>query len=159
LRHLERHAATSATLSRMLSNRIRRWVMASTLDAEAKADAAGRANAAIPRIVAALAEAKAIDDAAFAASRARRLARTGSSRRKIAAHLAERGVTLAAPPDEFGAALAFAHRRRLPPFGEADRLKALGALARAGFPRDIAEAVLRADRDEAEARLRALMQE
>jgi regulatory protein len=156
LRHLERHGATSATLARVLANRIRRWTIASDLDAEARADAAGRALAAIPRIVAALTAAGALNDAAFAESRARRLARSGSSQRRIAAHLAARGVALETPTDEFAAALAFARRRRLPPFGEAERLKALAALARAGFSRAIAEAVLRADRDEAEARLRTL---
>jgi regulatory protein len=161
LRHLERHAATSATLSRVLANRVRRWVLASTLDDEAKAEAAATARAAIPKVVAALVQARALDDAAFAESRARRLARAGGSRRRIAAHLAARGVALATETDEFAAALAFARRRRLPPFGQpfADapgRLKALAALARAGFSRDIAERVLRADLDEAEARLRAL---
>jgi regulatory protein len=159
LRHLERHAATSVTLARVLANRIRRWAMASDLDDDAKAEAAAKARAAIPKIVAALTEARALDDAAFAASRARRLARSGSSRRKIAAHLAARGVALDTPTDELAAALAFARRRRLPPFGEADRMKALAALARAGFPRDIADAVLRADREEAEERLRAAQQE
>ena len=159
VRHLERHAATSATLARVLGNRIRRWAAATDLDVDAKAEAAARARAAIPKIVAALTQAGALNDAAFAESRARRLSRGGGSRRKIAAHLAARGVALETPIDEFAAALAFARRRRLPPFGEADRLKALAALARAGFPRDIAEAVLRADRDEAEARLAAAQHE
>lgn len=159
LRHLERHGATSTTLSRVLANRIRRWAMASDLDGEAKAEAAARARAAIPKIIAALTDAGALDDAAFATSRARRLARGGGSRRRIAAHLAARGVALATETDEFAAALAFARRRRLPPFGEADRIKALAALARAGFPREVAEAVLRADRDEAEARLLAAQRE
>lgn len=153
LRHLERHAATRATLARVLANRVRRWAMASTLDDEARAEAAATARAAIPRVIEALAASGVLNDAAFAESRARRLARGGSSRRRIAAHLASRGVALDAPIDEFAAALAFARRRRLPPFGAADRLKALGALARAGFPREVAEAVLGADRDEAEARL------
>jgi len=159
LRHLERHSATSATLARVLANRIRRWAMASAMDDDAKVAAAASARAAIPKIIAALAEAGALNDAAFAESRARRLARSGSSRRKISAHLAARGVLLDTPTDEYAAALAFARRRKLPPFGAADRLKALAALARAGFPRDIAEAVLRADRDEAEARLRAAQHE
>lgn len=161
LRHLERHAATSATLSRVLANRVRRWVQASTLDDESKAEAAAAARAAIPKVMAALVEARALDDAAFAESRARRLARAGGSRRKIAAHLAARGVALETETDELAAALAFARRRRLPPFGPpppgpAERLKALAALARAGFSHDIAEQVLRADLEEAEVRLRGL---
>lgn len=153
LRHLERHAASAAMLARVLKNRVARWSRASTLEPEATEQAAAAARAAIPRVVAALVAARAIDDAAFAESRARRLARSGSSRRKIAAHLAARGVEAEAPTDEFAAALAFARRRRLPPFGQAERMKALAALARAGFPRDVAEAVLAADREEAEARL------
>lgn len=156
LAHLERHAASSAMLARVLMNRVRRWVRAQGgEDAEATEEAAARARGAIPGIVAALVAARAIDDTAFAESRARRLARSGASRRKIAAHLAARGIAAGPPTDEFAAALAYARRRRLPPFGAMERIKALAALARAGFPREVAERVLQADRDEAEARLRA----
>lgn len=156
LRHLERFAATSATMARVLGNRIRRWQMASDLDDDAKAVAAAAARAAIPRVIAALSAAGALNDAAFAESRARRLARAGASRAKIAAHLAARGVAPTGETDELAAALAFARRRRLPPFGPAEHLKALGVLARAGFPRAVAEAALRTPLAEAEARLAAL---
>lgn len=161
LHHLERFAATGTTMARVLGNRIRRWQMASDLDDDAKAQAAATARAAIPRVIAALTSAGTLNDAAFAESRTRRLSRTGASRAKIAAHLAARGVAPVGETDELAAALAFARRRRLPPFGPAlsnpaDRLKALGALARAGFPRAIAEAALATPLAEAEARLAAL---
>lgn len=161
LRHLERHAATSTTLSRVLANRIRRWQAATTLEDEARTQAVAAARAAIPRVIEALVRIGALNDSGFAESRARRLAQAGGSRRRIAAHLAARGVALAVETDEFGAALAYARRRRLPPFGPPpetpqERLKALAALARAGFPRDVAERVLATAREEAEAALLAL---
>jgi regulatory protein len=113
----------------------------------------------------------AVDDAAFAASRARRLQRSGRSRRATLAHLREKGVdaetAAAALPEgeeaELDAALAFCRRRRIGPFA-ADapspeaRLKALGVLARAGFGRDVADRALRMDPDAAETRLLAARQ-
>jgi regulatory protein len=112
-----------------------------------------------------------VDDAAFAESRARRLLRTGRSRRATLAHLREKGVdattAAAALPEgeavEIAAALAFCRRRRIGPFGPPDpppeaRLKALGALARAGFGRDVAGRALRMASEEAEARLIAARQ-
>jgi regulatory protein len=62
------------------------------------------------------------------------------------------------------AALAFCRRRRIGPFGKdaaptpEARLKALGALARAGFGREMASRALRMDPAEAEARLIAARQ-
>ena len=60
-------------------------------------------------------------------------------------------------------ALALCRRRRTGPFAleplaPGERLKALAALARAGFGRGVAEAALDMDPDEAEARLAALRQ-
>jgi len=109
-----------------------------------------------------------VDDAAFAAARARRLAKAGRSRLAIAAHLAGKGVAkeVAAavlPEEELDAALAQCRRRRIGPFARAPmereaRLKALGALARAGFGRDVAEAALDMAPAEAEERLIQLRQ-
>jgi regulatory protein len=109
-----------------------------------------------------------VDDAAFAESRARRLARAGRSRRAIAAHLAAKGVAreaaAAALAEEEGAeldaALAWCRRRRAGPFaagsaGPEARLKALAALARAGFARDVAEAALAMEPEAATERLLA----
>jgi regulatory protein len=164
--HLARYAATEAGLARVLTRRIDRWVRAATEagmepDTIAAARFAGRA--AIPGIVASLRDLGAVDDAAFAASRARRLAREGKSRRATLAHLAAKGVdaeTAAAlvPEDtarDLAAACLYLRRRRLPPFGAGDRLRALGSLARQGFDRETAERALGLDFAEADALVRA----
>ena len=121
-----------------------------------------------PRSRAAMVQAGAVDDAAFAASRARRLARTGRSRRAIAAHLAGKGVdaqtAAAALPEgeeaELDAALAYCRRRRIGPFARAAedadaRRKALAALARGGFGHAVARRALAMDPAAAEDRLLA----
>ena len=97
-----------------------------------------------------------IDDAAYAAGRARTRLTRGQSLRRIAAGLMAKGVgaddraaalqalreTVADP--DLAAACAFARRRRLGPFrrGQADPARELAAFARAGFARREAEAVL-----------------
>ncbi|KAA2214509.1 RecX family transcriptional regulator [Teichococcus oryzae] len=173
LAHLARFAATEAGLVRVLHRRIDRWARRAEAEAQptdriAAAIIAARADAV--EVARRLVAAGAVDDAAFAASRARRLNQAGRSRRAIQAHLAAKGVTgetastvlEEAEPDELAAALGHLRRRRAGPFAprapdaplapEA-RLKALGALARAGFPRDVAERALDMDPDEAEQRL------
>ncbi len=156
LAHLARYATSAANLRRVLERRIERWARAVEADAEARAMAGAAARAVVARLVAA----GAVDDAAFAASRARRLTRSGRSARSVAAHLVARGVTddaLAAalpadPEREFAAAVAFARRRRIGPFGgaETDARRVLGMFARAGYGQDVAETVLRLDRETAE---------
>ena len=172
LRHLARFAATEAGLVRVLDRRILRWLR----DTGASADAAAPARQAAREVARALVGTGAIDDAAFAAARARRLLRAGRSRRAVSAHLAAKGVdpvtagaALPTAADELLAALAFARRRRLGPFRPADAdadadadavavagQRELAALARAGFPRDVAERVLRLDPAEAADRLAEL---
>ena len=159
LRHLARYAATASGLARVLDRRCERW--AREADPELAAAARPGLRAAVRAVVARLQAAGAVDDAAFAASRARSLTRAGRSRRAIAAHLAARGVAEAAargalpddPEAELAAALAFARRRRIGPFGAAggDATRALGMLARAGFSRDVAERALGTEVEEAEA--------
>jgi regulatory protein len=169
LAHLARFAATEAGLRRVLERRIDRWARAAEAEGtprDAVAAAVAAARAAAAEVAQTLAAAGAVDDAAFAASRARRLARSGRSRRAIGAHLAAKGVerdtadaALPADPEaELDAALAQCRRRRAGPFARgpedaAARLKALAALARGGFPRDIAERALAMDPDTAETRL------
>lgn len=160
--HLSRFAATEAGLARVLKGRIDRWARAAALPQDDVARIAAALRQAVPRIVAKLASAGAVNDATFAAARTRRLAHGGKSRRAIAAHLAAKGIdaevsrdAVSAADDELGAALVFARRRRLPPFGEVPRDKALAALGRAGFSREVAEAALRHGRDEAEDRIKA----
>ena len=114
----------------------------------------------------------AVDDAAFAGNRARRLLRGGRSPRAALAHLRGKGVdaetaAAAVPEDEdsaLDAALAFCRRRRIGPFATAEtdaaaRNKALGALARGGFSGGVARAALAMERDAAEARLIAARRE
>lgn len=160
--HLARYAATQAGLLRVLERRIARWAGATAAD-EAEVAAA---RAAARRVVERLAATGAVNDAAFAEARARRLAREGRSALAIAAHLAQRGVGAeagaaieAALPDEeaaIAAALIALKRRRLGPFAadrDATRERALAALARAGFSRRIAEAALATGPEEAELRI------
>ena len=171
LAHLARFAATEVALRRVLERRVDRWSRAAEAEGqprEAIAAAAATARAAAAEVAAAMVAAGAVDDAAFAESRARRLARAGRSRRAIAAHLSAKGVAAetaaAAMPDgeeaELTAALAFCRRRRIGPFAreapdvEAGR-KALAALARGGFAQDLARRALAMDPAEAEDRLLA----
>ncbi len=172
LRHLSRFAATEAGLRRVLGNRIRRWARAAEAaghDAEAVAQEAAAARARAAALAARLVTAGAVDDAAFAAARARRLLGSGRSARAALAHLAAKGVDSATAraalageevPDEFTAALALCRRRRLGPFAAAapeaeTRRKWLAALARAGFPGEVARRALATPRAEAEAILAA----
>ena len=174
LAHLARYAATEAGLRRVLDRRIDRWARAqegaagaetpSPIGAEAVAETVAAARAAARAVVARLAAARALNDAEFAAARARSLTRAGRSRQAIAAHLAAKGVARetaraalpAEPEAELVAALIQARRRRLGPFrsDEADaaiRRKELGVLARAGFAQAVAVQALGTDRTEAEA--------
>jgi regulatory protein len=172
LNHLARFAATEVGLRRVLARRVDRWARRAEAEGrEVGAEAAaGRAAAAV--VAREMVASGAVDDAAFAESRARRLARTGRSRRAALAHLAAKGVSgetaaaavPASPAVELAAALAYCRRRRIGPFArEAGttpeaRVKALAALARGGFPRDIAERALRMGPAEAEERLIAARQ-
>ncbi|HQT74547.1 MAG TPA: RecX family transcriptional regulator [Acidiphilium sp.] len=169
LAHLARFAATQAGLTRVLNRRIDRWARAAEgagLEAEAIAAALRKARVAVPAVVDALSAVGAVDDAAFADGRARRLTRQGKSRRATLAHLAGKGVDSALaesvvpedPARDLAAACAYLRRRRLPPFGPGERVRTLAALARGGFARDIAERAVDLDLDEADAALSVLRQ-
>ncbi len=164
LSYLARYSATQVSLLRVLNRRVARWARATGATAEATAAPLAAARA----VVARLATVGAVDDAAFAAGRARALHRAGRSRRAIAAHLQAKGVpaSLATPPEdpkaELAAALLYCGRRRMGPFRPAadppepradERLRDLARLARAGFPAAVAQRVLRLDHDQAEALL------
>lgn len=166
LRHLARFAATEAGVRRVLRRRVDAWARAAeAAGAPGVAEAAAAARVLAGRVAAAMVAIGAVDDAAFAEARARRLSRAGQSRRAIAAHLNARGVAAetaaaALPETELEAALALCRRRRIGPFGGPPmegpaRLKALAALARAGFGRAVAEAALGMPAEAAEARLLA----
>lgn len=163
LAHVARYAATEAGLARVLARGIDRWARRAIVDgedAESVAARASEARAAVRGVVARLAAAGAVSDAAFAASRARNLLRGGRSRRAVAAHLAAKGVGTetaqaaldADETDELAAALVLARKRRIGPFreGEEDRRRELATLARAGFSQAVASAALRTEREDAE---------
>jgi regulatory protein len=163
LAHLARYAATEAGLARVLARKAERWARVRGEDGgEPEEIAAGlrRARAEIPGVIARLKAAGLLDDAAFAASRAKRLTRAGKSRRAALAHLAAKGIKGAALPDdperELAAACAYLRRRRGGPFGDAPELKILAAMARGGFTQEVARRALRLDRDAAEALIKEI---
>ncbi|MBV8093940.1 MAG: RecX family transcriptional regulator [Acetobacteraceae bacterium] len=162
--YLSRYAASKATLLRLLERRIRRWAEKAQGPRERIAADAAQARLTAAEIVDAMAAAGMVDDASFARSRARSLARTGRSKRRIAGYLIQRGINPAMAKeavaedgdDELAAALAFARRRRIGPYRRMDdrnheaRQRELATFARAGFPVAIARAVLNMALDEAE---------
>ncbi len=167
LNHLARYPATEVSMARVLARKIDRWARlyageeADPVETEESARAAKRA---IPGVIARLRDAGVLSDAAFAASRAKRLTREGKSRRYKLAHLAAKGVAAATahevvaagPETELAAACAFLRRKRAGPFGEADELKVLAAMGRGGFSQDVARRAMRLGREEAEALVRTL---
>jgi regulatory protein len=166
LAHLARFAATEAGLRRVLERRVARWARAAEAEGQPReviAASAATLTAEIASIAQSLVAAGAVNDAAFAESRARRLARSGHSRRAIAAHLAAKGIenetaTAALPEGEEAellAAIAFCRRRRIGPFARVApdapaRMKALAALARGGFAQSVARRALAMEPDQAE---------
>lgn len=172
LAHLARFAATEAGLRRVLGNRIRRWARVAEQegqDGEAIAAAVAAANAQAAAIAARLVQVGVVDDAVFAAARARRLRGGGRSARATLAHLAAKGVAgevaraaLAHEdmPDELTAAIILCRKRRFGGFAAAQpepalRQKWLASLARAGFAGEVARRALALNRAEAEALLDA----
>ena len=156
LAYLERYASSAENLRRVLKRRVRRRAGAGPVTA------AGY-DALIDVLIARYRAAGLLDDAAYAAGRARRRLARGEPLRRIAAGLAAKGVdkadagaALAALRNEISdpdlaAACAFARRRRLGAFrhralgqrdSKADRQHELAAFARAGFDRRTAERVL-----------------
>jgi regulatory protein len=146
LHYLGRYASSAENLRRVLTRRVRRRSL----------EAAPAAAALIDALVARYRESGLLDDAAYAAARVQSLHRRGESMRAMRARLAAKGVQAAdvadavsglradTPDPDVAAACAFARRRRLGPFRRAlaDHARELGAFARAGFSRRVAEAVL-----------------
>ena len=159
LGYLARYASSAENLRRVLTRRVRRN----------SPEAVPQAKPLIEALLLRYRESGLLDDAAYAAGRIQSLHRRGDSLKAIRARLAATGVAApivadavsdlraAAPDPDLAAACAFARRRRLGPFrrGAADRQRELGAFARAGFGRRVAEAVLAcADIEAVEALLR-----
>ena len=171
LAYLARYAATEAGLRRVLERRVDRWARtaAAAVDRDALAAQVEQGKRVAREVATRLAAAGAVNDAIFAEARARSLARSGRSRRAVAAHLTARGVDAAAaraalPNDEneLAAALVLARRKRIGPFRSGEppdrvaRQRELAILARAGFPQPLARKVLAMQVDEAEARINEL---
>lgn len=162
LAYLERFAASSEALRRVLRRRVRR-------STELHGTDPAEGEAAIEAIVDKLTRAGFLNDAAFAKGLAESLQRRGLSQRAIALRLKAKGLaeperqaaldhlaeTRADP--ELEAAVAYARRRRLGPFAPPERRAArrerdLAALARQGFSFGLALRVVDAhDAAEAEA--------
>jgi SOS response regulatory protein OraA/RecX len=96
LAYVTRYGGTEAALARALDRRIRRWADAlASVEGCDRTAIAGQAvglREAAAKVVADLVAMGAVNDQAFAESRARRLRRAGRSRRAVLAHLAARGV-------------------------------------------------------------------
>ncbi|MGH7048363.1 MAG: RecX family transcriptional regulator [Stellaceae bacterium] len=150
LAYLGRYASSAANLRRVLLRRMRR--RQSDGDPAARTATVALVDALIERYC----RAGLLDDAAYAAARARTLLRRGESTTRIRARLAASGIetslATAAVRElrsgeadlDLAAACVFARRRRLGPYrrGQADPVRDLGAFARAGFSRTVAARVL-----------------
>jgi regulatory protein len=160
LSYLGRYASTAENLRQVLRRRVRR-----RLAAEGSRDREDSAavEPLIDALVARYRETGLVNDATYAAGRARRGVTQGRSLRRIAAGLATKGVGAAdaaaaiaslhdeTTDPELAAACAFARRRRLGPFRTDPRPREhtsdlhrveLATFARAGFGRRTAEAIL-----------------
>jgi regulatory protein len=146
LNYLGRYASSAENLRRVLMRRVRRHFP----------DSGPQASPLIDALLTRYCESGLLDDAKYAAGRVQSLHRRGASLKAIRAQLAAKGIASshiagavselhsdAADPD-LAAACAFARRRRLGPYrrAAADHARELGAFARAGFNRRVAEAVL-----------------
>lgn len=166
LHYLERFAASSAHLRRILLRKVAR---AATAHGDDPAEGAQLVDALIARYLAS----GLLDDQAYAASKAASLRRRGASRHGIRSRLALKGIdrglidaTLEGLATDGGggdlaAACALARHRRLGPYRrpedrEASRAKDLATLARAGFSSTVARQVLAAENPQA---LEALLRE
>lgn len=163
LAYLGRFASSAENLRRVLLRRARRRGPSTPQQREQTA-------ALVEALVERYCGSGLLDDRAYAAARVSWLHRRGESAVKIRARLAAKGVdsTVAAEavlalraetadPD-LAAACAFARRRRLGPYrrAAADPARELGAFARAGFGRRVADRVLAcADIEAVEALARA----
>ncbi|NNG04454.1 MAG: RecX family transcriptional regulator [Inquilinus sp.] len=158
LHYLQRFASSAENLRRVLLRRVERSAREHGTDRE---EGARLVDALVGRLQAS----GMVDDRVYAEGRALSLARRGTAPRMIRARLAQKGVVAAAidgalahlaerhADPELAAALALARRRRLGPYRIAERAahrdRDLAALARAGFPYDVARRLVEAESPEA----------
>ena len=157
LAYLDRYAASSGQLRRILMGRVER--SARLHDTDRKEGAA-----AVEAIIARLQTQGLLNDRAYAAAKAASLQRRGQSLKAIAAYLARKSLgkdDIAAAPEalraaddgaEEAAAATYCRKRRIGPHRPPDdraamRQKDLAALARRGFSYDTACRVLDAEAD------------
>jgi regulatory protein len=149
LDYLGRYASSAQNLRRVLLRRIRRRVRDDP-------DAVRRAALLVDSLIERQRRSGLLDDAAYANQRAAALCHRGFSLAGIRAHLVAKGVSAALAAEalktlragdtdpDLVAACALARRRRLGPYRTAagDHARELAVFARAGFARQVAEAVL-----------------
>ncbi len=153
LRYLERYAASSSHLRRLLIHKVRRSAERHGTDAEAGA-------AFVRALIERLQRSGILDERRYAEGKAMSLRRRGGSARSIRMALKAKGVAgeeadraLQAADEgvvggeaDLAAARRLARRRRLGPWREKDRsghrLKDLAVLGRAGFSYAVARAVI-----------------
>ena len=153
-RYLRRFWAPTASLRRVLNKRVRAAV-------EAHGDDPVQGGVWVEELLTRLTHAGVLDDAHFAAERARQLHERGIPAISIRQRLRQKGlqsehidaalakVAAASPDADLEAGRAYARRRRLGPFRQAAdrperRQRDLAAMARAGFSYDIARRVIEA---------------
>lgn len=159
LHYLERFATSEENFRRVLMRKVERSARHHGTDRDEGA-------AVIDGLVMRYRRSGLLDDAAYAQARADSLFRRGTSPRMIRLKLLEKGIgadlvdeALAALAEEagdptFAAAVTYARRRRLGPYGDparrddARRERELAALARAGFDYDTARTVIEAETPE-----------
>jgi len=144
VRYVERFQTSRARLLRLLQQKLRQRGWQEGLPPPDLAAIADR-----------MVELGYVNDTAFAEARTRGLTRRGLGagrvRTALAAHGIDRDISSAALEghDPLGAALDFARRKRLGPFGPPvtdpkARHRQMGAMARAGHPQNLARAILNA---------------
>lgn len=114
----------------------------------------------IERLVSEFARLGYVDDEAFAAARVTSLARRGYGEKRLSMALRQAGIAASSaetaahldPESARNAAIAFARRKRLGPFGPPStdakaRARAVAAFLRAGHSFEIAREILAIDRD------------
>jgi regulatory protein len=155
LYYLQRFSSSSENLRQVLIRKVRKASLHHDTDEAV-------ALVWIDDVVARFLESGLLDDLAYAESKVRALRDRGNSSRLITSKLVAKGVSQAIIQDalhaiserdgnaETEAAMRFARRRRLGPFGASDkredkRDKSLAAMARAGFSYDLAQRIVDAN--------------
>lgn len=124
LAHLARFAATETGLIRVLDRRILRWARQAAgegVDPDQIRQGQEQARRDVRTVVTDMVRIGVVDDAVFAESRARALARGGRSRRAIGAHLANRGID----PEQIAEAIRGAQSEALDDAAQAELAAAL----------------------------------